>query len=67
MCCVESSALKLKSKLWANVRLRSCKQWRYEVDLFALKSDFCVICFILIYILLYYSIMTINVVPFLDK
>ena len=28
--------------------------WCYEVDLIALKSDFCVICLILIYFLLYF-------------
>ena len=42
------------------------EQWRYEVDLFALKSDFCIICFIHIYIMLYF-IMTINVVLFYAK
>ena len=39
------------------------KQWRYDVDLFALESDFCIICLILIYLILYF-IMTINVVLF---
>ena len=30
------------------------EQWHYEVDPFALKSEFCVICVLLIYILLYF-------------
>ena len=45
------------------VRVHRSDQWRYQVDLFALKCDFCVICFILIYILLY-SVITINGVLF---
>ena len=46
-------------KLGASVHL--IEQWCYDVDLFAPKSDFCVICLILIYILQYYM-MTLNVI-----
>ena len=50
-----------KEKLGVSVHLS--EQWRYEFDLFALKSYFCKICFILLYISLYF-IETINVILF---
>ena len=54
-----------KAKLKKPVSVHLCKQWRYEADLFALKSDLYNL-LILIYIPLY-TIMTINVDLFYDK
>ena len=51
-------------KLGASVHL--IEQWCYDIDLFAPKSDFCVICLILIYILQYYM-MTLNVILLYTK
>ena len=56
--------LKPKGKLGVSVHV--IEQRCYKVDLFALKSDICVTCLILIYILLYF-ILTINFVPFYAK
>ena len=61
---LHSKALKPKGKLGVSVHLS--EQWCYEVYLFALTSDFCIICFLLIYIILYF-IITINVVLFYAK
>ena len=51
-------------KLGASVHL--IEQWSYDIDLFAPKSDFGVICLILIYILQYYM-MTLNVILLYTK
>ena len=48
------------------VNVHPREQWFYECNIFALKSDFCEICIIQGYILLY-SIMTINFVLFNAK
>ena len=49
---VSTYLAKLETKKKIGVSLHVIEQWRYEVDLFALKSDFCIICFIHIYIML---------------